>query len=681
MFNSNDVDDMADNFCSHICQWLSSNVPISKRPVSPAWSSVELRRLKRVRNADQRRIRRNRTVAAKTAFRDSSNAYRRLNLGLYKSYVLRVQSNLRRNPRHFWNFVNSKRKNSDIPQLTFFDDEQSSSETETCEQFASFFASVFSPLVTTDREAEQAIVNVPANLVDLDTFEVTQRMVLAAISKLKNSFSPGPDGIPAAMYRRCAAVLAHPLCSIFNSSFEQRKFPKIWKQSVLFPVFKSGDKRNVRNYRGITNLSAASKLFEIIVSQNILNAMKCYISPNQHGFMPGRSVATNLLNFTSTCFMQLESKAQVDVVYTDLKAAFDRIDHRILLCKLRRLGVSENLTEWLSSYLCDRTLRVKLGACTSSSFSNLSGVPQGSNLGPLLFTIFFNDVTLLLGEGCILVYADDLKLYFVVRCIEDCGRLQQLLNMFVDWCQCNKLIVSIPKCSVMTFCRISQPIIFDYRIGDTVLNRVDEIRDLGVLLDAKLSFASHRSSIIAKANRQLGFITRIAKNFTDPYCLKALYCSLVRPILENSSLIWLPHQLTWNLRIERVQKRFIRVALRNLPWRDPQNLPAYHDRCKLINLDTLTRRRQIQQATFVAKLLNNEVDCPRLLSLLDFRVPSRSLRNTTLLQPRFHRTAFGFNEPISSMIRSFTIVENVFEFGEPSSIFRKRIARSDLFMM
>ena len=165
----------------------------------------------------------------------------------------------------------------------------------------------------------------------------------------------------------------------------------------------------------------------------------------------------------------------------------------------------------------------------------------------------------------------------------------------------------------------------------------------------------------------------------DPYCLKALYCSLVRPILENASLIWLPHQLNWSLRIERIQKRFIRVALRDLPWQDPASLPPYRDRCKLISLDTLARRRKIQQVTFVAKLLNNEVDCPRLLSLLDLRVPSRALRNYALLQPRFHRTAFGYNEPLSSMVRSFTSVEDLFEFGERSSCFSRRVARSDYF--
>lgn len=182
-------------------------------------------------------------------------------------------------------------------------------------------------------------------------------MVSQAAKKLKCTFSPGPDGIPSAVYCRCMSALAEPLCRIFNQSFVDSTFPAIWKQSFLVPVHKKGEKRNVINYRGITSLSAASKLFEMIVSDVILAQAKGYISIDQHGFMPGRSVTTNLLDFSTTCFEQLENGAQVDVIYTDLKAAFDTINHDILLAKISKLGASNRLSSWLLSYLTGRTLR------------------------------------------------------------------------------------------------------------------------------------------------------------------------------------------------------------------------------------------------------------------------------------------------------------------------------------
>ena len=678
VFDTGDVDDMAERFCSELRTWLDTHVPCVKPPAFPAWSTSQLRALKRKRNLHQRRLRCLRTLENVKNFHRASNAYRSLNASLYKSYVLRVQTNLRRNPRSFWRFVDSKRKSSTIPPNVMLNDSVAASPAESCELFARHFAAIFSSNKTSRQEADIAAANVPAGMIEISTFIVTPEMVVFAAKKLKCSFSPGPDGLPAAILCRCISAAAVPLSKIFSRSFEQAKFPRIWKESYVRPIFKNGDRKNVANYRGITNLSAASKLFEIIVSGVVLDCAKNYIVSDQHGFMPGRSVSTNLLSFTSNCVTSMESKAQMDVIYTDLKAAFDKIDHTILLRKLSRLGFSTQLICWLESYLTERVLRVKLDKYTSSSFTNVSGVPQGSNLGPLLFVLFINDVALLLGLGRKLVYADDLKLYLPVRSIDDCRHLQCLLKVFVDWCDRNKLVVNVAKCNVITFHRKQNPLVFDYNINGVILSRVDTVRDLGVELDTKITFGVHYSTIIAKANRQLGFIFKIGKDFKDPHCMKALYCSLVRPILEYASLVWFPHTVSWSLRIERVQKRFIRLALRNLPWRDPLNLPPYPDRCLLLGLDTLQRRRRIQQALLIAKLINGEIDAPELLAQICFRIPSRALRNTNLLQHRFHRTAFGYNEPISSCIRTFTVVEDLFEFDEPSSRFASRIGRSPL---
>ena len=671
IFATSDVDTMAEIFCSTLRLWFTENLPFVRRPSQPAWGTSLLHRLKRIRNACQRKHRRWHTGQTKREFKRSSEEYRRMNACLYKSYVLGVQTELRRNPKKFWNFVNSKRKCCSIPSEVYLDETASPMDSDSCSLFASFFSSVFASDQTSIQTASLATQNVPADCVDLDIFEITADMIVTAAKKLKSSHSAGPDGIPAIVLCRCAEVLALPLCRIFNASFGRAKFPEIWKHSFMVPVFKKGDRRNVRNYRGVTSLSAASKLFEIIVSSAISRSTKHYISPDQHGFMAGRSVTTNLLDFTSSYITEIERKAQVDVIYTDLKAAFDRIDHRTLLEKISRLGASRRFVFWLHSYLCGRTMRVKLDSELSAPFTNKSGVPQGSNLGPLLFILYFNDAAATLGSECRLVYADDFKIFLTIRCIEDCRRLQSLLDTFVNWCGINCLTISITKCEIMTFNRTKSPILFDYNINGQILRRVDHVNDLGVILDSKLTFARHRSSIISKATRQLGFIAKIGRNFTDPHCLKALYCALVRPILENASLVWTPYQLSWSLRIERVQKRFLRLALRDLPWRDPTNLPPYPHRCRLLGLDTLERRRKIQQALFVVKLLNAEIDSPRLLSLLNIRATQRNLRPSSLLVNNFHRTEFGRNEPLASCIRTFTSVEQYFDFDVSSHKFKQ----------
>ncbi|XP_055633215.1 uncharacterized protein LOC129773603 [Toxorhynchites rutilus septentrionalis] len=297
IYDCTNVHDMAFKFCDIIRQWLIANVPLKRCPISPPWSTPLLRRAKRVRNQWQRRMRTHRSNFTKVNFKHASDDYRHLNAALYKSHVLRVQFGLRRDPKSFWSFVNSKRKNPIVSSNLVYEDKESSDEAVACDFFARHFASEPS----SDSDAELAASNIVADAVDLDTFEILPAMIIHASKKLKNSFSPGPDGIPASVFCRCIIAVAEPLAFIFRHSFERGVFPMCWKESYMLPVHKSGDRRNVKNYRGITSLPAASKIFEIIVSVQILHATKSHISSDQHGFIPGRSVSTNLLDFTSTC--------------------------------------------------------------------------------------------------------------------------------------------------------------------------------------------------------------------------------------------------------------------------------------------------------------------------------------------------------------------------------------------
>ena len=170
----------------------------------------------------------------------------------------------------------------------------------------------------------------------------------------------------------------------------------------------------------------------------------------------------------------------------------------------------------------------------------VKGIAQRSHIGPLVFLLYFNDSNPVL-QVARLSYADDMKIFCEVKSLNDCRHLQQQLDIFTEWCNINCMILNFQKCSVISFSRKKKPIAFDYRLSGVVVTRESCIKNLGVLLDSKLDFNQHITFIIAKASRQLGFIFRIAKNFTDIYCLKALYCSLVRSTLEYCSAVWNPH--------------------------------------------------------------------------------------------------------------------------------------------
>lgn len=322
---------------------------------------------------------------------------------------------------------------------------------------------------------------------------------------------------------------------------------------------------------------------------------------------------------------------------------------------------------------------MKIGSIESPSFNPASGVPQGSNLGPLLFSLFFNDVTVLLANGGLLIYADDLKIFLVIRNEADCRELQELLDSFAWWCNLNFLEVSVPKCCVISYRRCKSPILFDYSINGQELERVEKVKDLGVLLDFQLTFKLHYSAIVDKANRQLGFILKIAKDFNDPLCLRSLYCSLVRSILEFASVVWSPYEAVWIMRIEAVQRKFVRHALRSLPWRDPFILPPYEQRCALLGIEPLYVKRQIDRAVYGAKIIRSEVDCVALLERVRFYAPERVLRSRQVISVASRNTGYGANDPMNSICRLFVEAYDVFDFNLSTESFRQRLCRSRIF--
>ncbi|XP_044755018.1 uncharacterized protein LOC123313971 [Coccinella septempunctata] len=174
-------------------------------------------------------------------------------------------------------------------------------------------------------------------------------------------------------------------------------------------------------------MSSIPKLFESLVYKYIASHIKHSIVEEQHGFIRGRSLETNLLQFTEYLCGSLDDRSQVDVIYTDFEKAFDKVSHLLLSRRLAEVGVTGNLLRWLSSYIRNRSQYVVINGECSDTFYCTSGVPQGSHLGPLLFIIYINGL-----KGCFrycefLLYADDLKFFRRVSSVDDCNMIQDVL--------------------------------------------------------------------------------------------------------------------------------------------------------------------------------------------------------------------------------------------------------------
>lgn len=297
-------------------------------------------------------------------------------------------------------------------------------------------------------------------------------------------------------------------------------------------------------------------------------------------------------------------------------------------------------------------------------------------LGPLIFVLFINDLAPRLSSGKS-SFADDLKLFRVVASNLDCAALQSDINELSRWCEENGMNVNIKKCKVISFTRCRTVLEYDYKIGHIVLEHVDSIRDLGIILDSKLRFTDQVSSVAAKGFAILGYIRRHAAFITDAHALKSLFCSLVRSTLEYAAPVWAPYQSTQVNKLERVQKYFIRFALRHLPWTDETRLPPYTSRCLLLDLETLSARRLKLQRIFIFDILTDRIDCSALRQLVNFNAPSRPLRTHDALYVPHHRTSYGQNSPLCACIRAFNTVYDHFDFNISKNVFVSRIKNLD----
>ena len=536
---------------------------------------------------------------------------------LYKDYIAMVEEQISNDPKKFWQFVKIKKSGTDIPLNMIVNDMNISGPTNIVEAFANVFRAAYN--LSSDKVSTQEYISVRP---DVSLFPVSEQEVFEAINKLKSKFTAGPDKIPSIIIRECASVLVAPLTFLINLCLKSATFPDEWKKSKIVPIFKSGDKNIVENYRPVALMNNFAKVFEFIIYKQMIFQLKNSLTEVQHGFVPGRSTVTNLCEITQFISSATDSNCQTDVIYLDCSKAFDRLDHRILLSKLDVIGCTPKLLKFFSSYLSERKCFVLVHGYISEEFEAVSGVPQGSVLGPLLFNVFINDIVNGLNVQCSL-YADDLKIYSKIHSVEDCENLQKNLEATVNWCQANKMPINRKKCVTMTFGLKKNEILFNYKIGEVLLSRPEIVSDLGVIFDKKLLFSRHIETTVSKSLKTYGYIVRNSKDFKNNSTLLRIFNSLVRSQLEYASVVWFPHYSNYRQNLERVVRRFFKY----LCYRNDGVYPVQgysHTRLlERFSAQSLTDRNKRARVIFLHKLINSIFDCPRVLAQLNFHISAR----------------------------------------------------------
>jgi hypothetical protein len=468
--------------------------------------------------------------------------------------------------------------------------------------FNDFFGSVF----TVDNNILPHIDSRVPEHVSLNYITFTRTEVFKILKQLNAKSAGGPDHIPPILLKNIAPSIAAPLASMFELFFQHSFLPKIWRESIVKPIFKNKDSSSVTNYRPISLTCTCCKVMESVIHVQLMSYLCEHnlISKAQHGFLSKRSTGTNLLSCFQDWQLSVKDNKLVDAIYLDFRKAFDSLVHSKILVKLSSYGIGFELLSWIQSFLTGRSQRVIVDNALSKPINVSSGVVQGSVLGPLIFILFINDIVDCLSTDGLnttscCIFADDLKLYSSYESTCVYSSLSITLQNIENWSTKWQLAIN-PEKTLLLQVGNSKHNRHNYLICNKFISPSISIRDLGITYNSKLNFLDYIDEIVNKAFQRTNLLFRsfISGNVS---ILTRAFLTYVRPLVEYCSYIWSPHQIAYIDKIERVQRYFSRRALNRI------GLP-YTERLLLLNLESLEIRRIKSDLKMCYKIVNGLCD-------------------------------------------------------------------------
>ena len=436
---------------------------------------------------------------------------------------------------------------------------------DVCETFNDYFVNIGAEL----GQACPDVCDVDAQYsqnesgVELNNFEIIEAEELQVlIQDINSNKSFGVDKLHPKLLKLAIRAITKPLLYIFNLSLRSGIVPALLKTARVTPVYKgAGSPYSPNNYRPISNLPVCAKLLEKLVYSRINKAIGSCIYNLQYGFRKAMSTSDALNELVDTLNDNLNNGNVNLGVFIDLKKAFDTVNHDILISKLKGLGLKGNAILWLEDYLKGRSQFVQIESVQSSYQAVTIGVPQGSNLGPLLFLFYINDIHKHIKHGTVRLFADDTNIFYhgkdqnliVQQANEDMARLNR-------WLCANKLT---PNLSKSTYIIIATPNIkiasnFEIHLKGTRLERVKSVKYLGVMIDERLNWKEHINSVCAKISPVIGVLSKLRWVLPKRIC-KQIYMSLVHCHTMYCLEVWgCATKLAMNPLIT-LQKKVIRI--------------------------------------------------------------------------------------------------------------------------
>jgi hypothetical protein len=444
-----------------------------------------IRKLYRTKTAIWRRFKQFKTLVFKQQYAAISSRCRE---AVY-NYVAKREENIINsgNLGKFFRYANSKfsHKSSVGPLM-----DANGNKTIDPEVKASLLSQYFQSQFTTDNHILPDMQPPSAIITGISSNIFTPSLVSGIIRKLNARSAGGPDGIPPSFLKKACASLSHPLAFLFQIFLNEGFVPTIWRKAYITSIFKKGDSTLPSNYRPISLTCCICKIMESIIKDQLVAYLhsKGLISKHQHAFIKKHSTVTNLLECTHDWAVSLHGGVDVDVVYVDFSRAFDSIVHSKLIYKLTKYGISGCLLMWINAFLTDRHQCVIIEHCFSEWSPVISGVPQGSVLGPILFIMYIDDIfEVFLGSAVThQLFADDLKLFSTVKTSANAASLQSTLDRLQQWCTNWQLNINTKKCFVLHLGKTNSQI--RYTLDGYRINTAQNVTDFGVEIDCNFKY-------------------------------------------------------------------------------------------------------------------------------------------------------------------------------------------------